>query len=120
APYEPWMVGDWDLYVGSGACVEYPDPFGFFTGLLMQPGASPYSFDSPKYRKKINATARLVGNARLRAFGKLDLEIMRNAAPVAPMRTYNNRFLFSDRVDPHSLFFQPVYSDWSIPALALK
>ena len=46
--------------------------------------------------------------------------MMRNAAPVAPMRTYNNRYLFSDRVDPRSLVFQPVYADWSIPALALK
>jgi hypothetical protein len=41
---------------------------------------------------------------------------MNTLAPVAVMRTYNNRYLFSNRVDPHSL----VYSDWSIPALALK
>ena len=36
------------------------------------------------------------------------------------MRTYNNRFFFSDRVDPQSLKYHGVYSDWSIPALALK
>jgi len=56
----------------------------------------------------------------MKAFGELDLEIMRNAAPLAAMRTYNNRYFFSNRVDPRSLVYQGVYSDWSIPALALK
>jgi hypothetical protein len=36
------------------------------------------------------------------------------------MRTYNNRYFFSDRVDPKSLVYQGIYQDWSIPALALK
>jgi hypothetical protein len=45
---------------------------------------------------------------------------MRNEAPLAVMRTYNNRYFFSDRVDPKSLAYNYVYSDWSIPALALK
>jgi hypothetical protein len=73
-----------------------------------------------KYRKKIAAAAKLVGNARLRAFGKLDLQIMRNVAPLAVMRTYNNLYLFSKRVDRRSLVWSGVYSNWSIPALALK
>jgi hypothetical protein len=68
----------------------------------------------------LQAANRLSGNARLAAFGKLDLELMRNVAPFAVMRTYNNRFLFSKRVDPKSLVYEGVYSDWSIPALALK
>jgi len=45
---------------------------------------------------------------------------MNDLAPVAVTRTYNKRFLFSDRVDPRSLVYQGSYSDWSIPALALK
>jgi ABC-type transport system substrate-binding protein len=102
----------WDLLSGVGWCGDYPDPGNFLQAI-------PYG-GIGAYRKQIAATARLYGNARLRAFGKLDLDMMRKAAPVAPMRTYNSRFLFSDRVDPHSLVFQPVYSDWSIPALALK
>ncbi len=36
------------------------------------------------------------------------------------MAYYNSRFLFSNRVDPRSLVYQPVYSDFSIPALRLK
>jgi hypothetical protein len=45
---------------------------------------------------------------------------MNTVAPVAVMRTYNNRYLFSNRVDPHSLVYSGVYSDWSIPGRALK
>ena len=36
------------------------------------------------------------------------------------MGYYNNLFLFSNRVDPRSLVYSPVYTDWSIPALSLK
>ena len=59
-------------------------------------------------------------NARLKAFGKLDLDIARNVAPVAAMRTYNNRYFLSNRVKTRSLVFHNIYDDWSIPALALK
>ena len=45
---------------------------------------------------------------------------MRQVAPIAVMRTYNNRYFFSDRVDPKSLVYQGIYQDFSIPALALK
>ena len=45
---------------------------------------------------------------------------MNTLAPVAVMRTYNNSFLFSNRVDPRSLVYSGVYGDWSIPELALK
>ena len=45
---------------------------------------------------------------------------MNTLAPVAVTRTYNNRYLFSNRVDPRSLVWNGVYGDWSITELALK
>ena len=48
------------------------------------------------------------------------LDLMRNLAPAAPMRTYDNAFFFSDRVDPHSLRYQLATGNWDIGALALK
>ena len=45
---------------------------------------------------------------------------MNQAAPMAIERTYNNRYIFSNRVDPKSLVYQGIYQDLSIPALALK
>jgi hypothetical protein len=105
--------------------VNWPDrdPYGFFVAFraTQGPPVEPVmAIDSKAYLRKIAAAARLVGNRRLAAFGKLDLDISRNLAPVAPMRTFNNLYLFSNRVDPRSLVWNGVYGDWSIPELALK
>jgi ABC-type transport system substrate-binding protein len=109
SPFEPLH---WDVLAASGWCFESPDPYEFLTAPTM-----PYSSD---YDAKIRAANRLSGAARLRAFGKLDLQITTNLAPVAVMHTYNSRQFFSDRVDPRSLKFHIAYSGWSIPAAALK
>jgi ABC-type transport system substrate-binding protein len=103
---------DFDMGISMGVCPGHPDPLAFFESF---PTALP-----AKYRNKIAAAARLQGKARLKAFGKLDLELTRKVAPVAVMRTYNNRYFFSGRVDPRSLRYHAVYEDWSIPALSLK
>jgi len=112
---------DWNIIAGGGWCTDYPDPYAvFLTFATSNPYVQFPSLASAKYLAKLRAAQKLVGNARLRAFGKLDLEIMNRLAPVAVMRTYNNRYFFSNRVDPRSLSYSGVYSDWSIPALALK
>jgi ABC-type transport system substrate-binding protein len=117
--YDAWgrKGNDADIGVSMGWCSDYPDgapdPYTFFSALR------PF-LAGTKYEAKIAAAARLTGNARLRAFGKLDLELTRNVAPLAVMRTYNNRYFFSNRVDPRSLRYHGIYQDWSIPALALK
>ena len=69
---------------------------------------------------KIRNANALRGQARVEAFGKLDVEIMKNLAPTVVTSSYNNRFFFSNRVDPRSLRYHGIYSDWSIPSLALK
>lgn len=117
----PCLAGNWDITVGGGWCTDYPDPYSvLLTFLDTNPYADYPSLASAKYGAKIKAAARLIGNRRLRVFGMLDLEIMNTLAPVAVTRTYNNRFLFSNRVNPRSLVWSGVYGDWSIPELALK
>ena len=74
----------------------------------------------PGYDAKIAAAEQLPPAQRAKALGKLDIAIMKNVAPLAPMGYYNNLFFFSNRVDPRSLVYSPVYTDWSIPALSLK
>jgi len=103
---------DFDLAVSLGWCSDHPDAGSFLPGPFFSP--------SPKYRNKIAAALRLKGSARATALGKLDLEIMRNVAPVAVTNAVNNLYFFSNRVDPRSLRYHGVYQDWSIPALALK
>jgi hypothetical protein len=113
-----------DIGVNFGWCADTLDPYDLFLPLL-------YTYDpfagtrvggslARKYRRKIEAAEKLSGVRRLRAFGKLDLEITTKLVPYVPMRTYNSRYLFSNRVDPRSLAVSGAYSDWSIPALRLK
>jgi peptide/nickel transport system substrate-binding protein len=109
---------DLDLGVGFGWCADYPDalgPFGAALGVLRasEPGVA-------KYRAKLEAAEQLHGAARSKALGELDVAIMNGLAPTVVMRTFNNRYFFSNRIEPKSLRFQTAYQDWSIPALALK
>jgi ABC-type transport system substrate-binding protein len=109
---------DLDIGVSMGWCSDDPDPYALLSGFFV-PWNS-VAMNSAKYRAKLAAANRLHGSARLKALGRLDLEITRNLAPAAFMRTYNDRFFFSSRVDPRSLVYSRVYQDWSIPALRLK
>ena len=115
APYldYPPPSSEWDLLLGYGWCLDGTADPGDFVATVR--GSL-----SPEYEVKVQNANRLAGEARIRAFGKLDIEIMKNDAPLVVMNAYNNRFFFSNRVDPKSLKYHAVYQDWSIPALALK
>lgn len=109
---------DLDLGVGAGWCSDYPDPAGpFGAGLGFLDASTP---GAGKYRARVEAAERLHGAARSKALGELDVAIMNNLAPVVVVRTYNNRYFLSDRVEPRSFRYQSVYEDWDIGALALK
>jgi ABC-type transport system substrate-binding protein len=110
---------EFDMGISVASCGDFPDlgegdtfPFLMFGGAFFP--------DNPSYKSKIVAALRLRGNARAKAIGRLDIEIMKNLAPVVVTGTYNNLYFFSNRVDPRGLTFHRVYQDWSIPALALK
>jgi oligopeptide transport system substrate-binding protein len=117
---------DADLGVSMGWCSDYPDPFDWLNILFYGPWIKPennvnYSYmDLPRWNRKLEAAAKLVGPRRFKVYGQMDLDLMREVAPVAAERTYNNRYFFSDRVDPKGLVYQAIYQDWSIPALRLK
>jgi ABC-type oligopeptide transport system substrate-binding subunit len=104
-----------DLGVSLGWCSDYPATPG-----LLSVGLSGLGRAGTKFESRLGALQRLHGAARLRALGKLDLDLITTLAPVVVTRTYNNRFYFSRRVEPKSLVYLGVYQDWSIPALALK
>jgi len=115
-----------DLGVSMGWCSDFPDPYDWINVLFYGDTADDeYTanfsrMNLPEWNRKMDAAAKLVGPKRWKVYGQLDLDLMRQVAPVAVERTYNNRYFFSDRVDPKSLVYNGIYSDWSIPALALK
>jgi len=112
--------------ITAGWCSDYPDPFDwinvlFYGGFIQAENNVTYSYmNLPRWNRKMEAAAKLVGPKRLKVYGQMDLDLMREVAPVVATRTYNNRYVFSDRVNPKSLVYQGIYQDWSIPALALK
>jgi ABC-type transport system substrate-binding protein len=55
-------------------------------------------FNSAHYNKLIDRAGRLSGDARYAAYGKLAIDIAKNAAPMAAYMDRNTRFLVSSRV----------------------
>jgi ABC-type oligopeptide transport system substrate-binding subunit len=105
---------DIDMGVSMGWCSDYPDdPAGELRVML---GLAQF----PGYEAKIAAAARLAPKQRAKALGRLDIALMKNVAPLAPMGYYNSLFFFSNRVNTRSLVYSGAYRGWSIPALALK
>ena len=117
---------DADLGVSMGWCSDYPDPYDWINVLLYgktieaENNVNFSYFNHPTWNKKMEKAARLVGPKRLSVYGQMDIDIMKKAAPLAAERTYNNRYFFSNRVNPKGLVYQGIYQDWSIGALALK
>ena len=117
---------DADLGVSMGWCSDYPDPYDWINVLLYgktieaENNVNYSYFNHPKWNKRMENAAKLVGPKRLSVYGQMDIDIMKQAAPVAAERTYSNRYFFSNRVNPKSLIYQGIYQDWSIGALAFK
>jgi ABC-type transport system substrate-binding protein len=88
-PGEPF-----DIVLG-GWVADYPDPWGFF-GALLDPETGPLALVvDPRVRRRMEAVNRLTGDARLRAWADLDVDLMRKDPPWAPFVHYNGRFFVS-------------------------
>ena len=100
----------------AGWRMDYFDPASFIF-LLDGRALGPRGFNSARYKRKIAAAASLSGQARYRAFGALDVDLARNAAPLATYMTDNARRYFSARV--RNFFEHPVYG-LDLPAIAVE
>jgi peptide/nickel transport system substrate-binding protein len=96
---------------GWGA--DYADPFDFINVLL--DGNSIHAnnnnnfayFNDPGFNRKMEAAARLSGDARYGAYAKLDQEITTQAAPWASFRVGTQRDFFSAKMGCQ--MWQPIY-----------
>lgn len=115
-----------DMATSVGWCQDYPDPYDFMNKLLTPLGIQKANgdnwsfFNSPKWNSKMARAARTTGAARIKAYGNLDAGITKGPAPYAAMRTYNNLYLLSNRVNKKCLVYQGVYQDWDIAAECFK
>ena len=88
----------------SGWCADYFDPFDFinvnFDGRSIQKtGNVDYMyFNNSKFNKAMDHAASMSGKARVKAYAKLDKELMTKYVPVFPLYVPNSRFLTAKRV----------------------
>jgi len=98
----------------DGWQADYADPYDFVNVLLDGSRLQAANnvnfsyFDDPGYIEKMHAAARLSGDARLQAYGDLDVELARDAAPLAAWVNDNDRDFFSSRIGCQ--VYQPIYA----------
>jgi ABC-type transport system substrate-binding protein len=115
--------GEFDAFL-IGWLADYPDPFDFVNVLMdgnniQDSNNSNYAYlNIAKYNQAMNAAARLSGNPRYEAYGKLDVDLMKNAAPWAPMYNGNTREFIGARLTNY--IYHPVYAGAVLNALAIK
>jgi peptide/nickel transport system substrate-binding protein len=115
---EPFDIG----INGWGA--DYADPYDFLNVLLdgsklqAANNVNISYFNSPTYNKKLQQASALSGANRLRGYGNLDIEIMRNVAPFAPILNGNNRYFVSSRLGCWT--FQPVLAVPNLAGICIK
>jgi peptide/nickel transport system substrate-binding protein len=107
----------------EGWNADYNDPYDFINVLLYGKSIQKSNnvnfsyFDDPAYDKKMEQAAGLSGSERFDTYGKLDLDIAKNASPLAAWDNDNSREFFSARMGCQ--LYQPVYG-MDITAMCLR
>jgi len=107
----------------TGWVVDYADPVDVLENLFdgrrisADGNFNTAYFDEPAYNRKLTVAANLSGPQRYRAYGELDVELARDAAPLVAVATYAYRDFFSARTGCH--VHQPVYG-FDLAALCLR
>jgi ABC-type transport system substrate-binding protein len=113
-PREPWDIAwaDW--------LPDHLDPYAYLNSLLdgqFIREANLSHFNSPKYNRLLRRADRLRGAARYRAYGELDVQVARDAAPIVAISYLNVPTLVSKRVDSRCVVLRP---ELDLAAVCLK
>jgi peptide/nickel transport system substrate-binding protein len=94
-PVDLFILRHFSVYVDPSQVVDY-----LFDGRTIRATANTNVsyFNSAHYSGLIERAGRLAGSARYAAYGKLAVDIARNAAPVAAFGVRKDRFFLSSRV----------------------
>jgi YVTN family beta-propeller protein len=90
-PGHPYDLA-WD-----GWLPDYIDPAAMLNELLADSTFGP-TFDDPAYRRRLAAASRLSGPERYLTYGRLDLALARDAAPLAAFDNLTDTDFFSARI----------------------
>jgi ABC-type transport system substrate-binding protein len=114
---------DFDMFLSSWGS-DYPDPSNFVNplldgGTIQAENNSNFSYvDDAVFNQRMRAAARLTGDARFAAYGKLDVDIMRRLVPWIPLLNPNVREFVSART--RGYVFQPVFQTANLALLAVR
>jgi ABC-type oligopeptide transport system substrate-binding subunit len=105
----------------EGWHMDYFDPYDFIflvDGTTIRPANNVnFSyFNSPRYNRKIAQASAMIGAERYRAFGSLDVDLARNAAPLAAYINDNDRHFVSAQTGCY--IYHPVYT-FDLPRICL-
>ena len=81
----------------NGWIPDYLDPQAMLTSILQDHSVGP-TFDDRSYQRRLAAAARLSGPNRYLTYGQLDLDLARNAAPLAAFGNLPSDDFFSARI----------------------
>ncbi len=113
-PAEPWDIASADW------APDHLDPYTYLNLLLDGQFIRENNlshFNSERYNRLLRRTARLQGAARYRAYGKLDVRLARDAAPIVAISYLNDATLVSKRVDRRCIVLRPTLD---LTAVCLK
>jgi ABC-type oligopeptide transport system substrate-binding subunit len=108
----------------AGWAEDYPDPYDFLDVLLngktiQQSNNNNLAYlDDPKLNAQLVAANKLVGDARYKEYGNLDVEITRNIAPWASTDNRTAREFVAKRVGGY--LFQPAAASADLVTFFLK
>ena len=78
--------------------VDYADPFGYVNSQFASDGFRPGLFEDPDFDRRMADAASLTGDARLRAYAKLDRDLAADAVPAVPFATGTASYFLSARM----------------------
>jgi peptide/nickel transport system substrate-binding protein len=111
-PSEPWDIGYTNWFV------DYADPFAYVNGQFAENGGfMPGLSEDPEVERRMADAATLTGEARLRAYAKLDRDLVAETAPAAPFATGVTTYFLSARMGCQVL--HPLYG-LDLAALCIK
>jgi YVTN family beta-propeller protein len=94
---------------------NFLDPSAMLNELLEDPIVFP-TFDDPTYHRRLADASRLTGPRRYLAYGRLDLDLARNSAPIVAIGYGANHDFFSTRISCQSYGFYGI----DLAALCIK
>jgi len=113
-----------DIAIGTGWCRDYHDPWDF---IYLMDGATIQDdnntdlsyFNDPVFNARMHEAAALpLGDERYSAFGQIDVDIARDAAPLANFADSTNNAFFSRRIGCQT--YHPPYQSMDLALLCLR